>query len=186
MQKLITFAVPCYNSAAYMERAVDSLLAGGEEMEVLIVDDGSTDGTCAALERYKAEHPELKLSVFTAPNTARNENQRNITGPNAFPIRDVPECWTEKSVTIIARVMMTTFPWPGPRNASIFSIERRPSTAFVTVTAISHSFPDARASAVAVTPGTAGSVRAVNETSNANRGPTASAAAARDRYVLFI
>ena len=28
--KLLTVTVPCYNSAAYMERCVDSLLAGGE------------------------------------------------------------------------------------------------------------------------------------------------------------
>ena len=29
MEKLITFAVPCYNSAAYMEHCVDTLLQGG-------------------------------------------------------------------------------------------------------------------------------------------------------------
>ena len=45
--KLLTCVVPCYNSAGWMERAVDSLLAGGEEMEILIVDDGSTDQTRA-------------------------------------------------------------------------------------------------------------------------------------------
>ena len=43
--KLLTCVVPCYNSAAYMERAVDSLLAGGEASEVIIVNDGSTDET---------------------------------------------------------------------------------------------------------------------------------------------
>ena len=41
--KLLTVAVPCYNSAAYMEKAVRSLVVGGEEMDVLLVDDGSTD-----------------------------------------------------------------------------------------------------------------------------------------------
>ena len=30
--KLITVTVPCYNSAAYMERCVNSLLPGGEEI----------------------------------------------------------------------------------------------------------------------------------------------------------
>ena len=29
MDKLITFAVPCYNSAAYMEHCVETLLQGG-------------------------------------------------------------------------------------------------------------------------------------------------------------
>ena len=43
MDKLITFAVPCYNSAAYMEHCVDTLLQGGDDIEIILVDDGSTD-----------------------------------------------------------------------------------------------------------------------------------------------
>ncbi len=58
-RKLLTCVVPCYNSAAYMERAVDSLLAGGEEMEILIVDDGSTDATGAIADRLAREYPEI-------------------------------------------------------------------------------------------------------------------------------
>ena len=59
VRKLLTCVVPCYNSAAYMERAVDSLLAGGEEMEVLIVDDGSTDGTGEIADRLAAAYPSV-------------------------------------------------------------------------------------------------------------------------------
>ena len=55
--KLLTCVVPCYNSAAYMERAVDSLLAGGEEIEVIIVNDGSTDETGTIADRLAGEHP---------------------------------------------------------------------------------------------------------------------------------
>ena len=55
--KLLTFAVPCYNSAAYMEKCVASLLGGGEEVEVLIIDDGSTDDTPAIADRLAAENP---------------------------------------------------------------------------------------------------------------------------------
>ena len=43
--KLLSVAIPCYNSEAYMEKCIDSLLVGGEEVEILIVDDGSTDKT---------------------------------------------------------------------------------------------------------------------------------------------
>lgn len=39
--KLITFAVPCYNSQDYMRRCIDTLLTGGEKVEIIIVDDGS-------------------------------------------------------------------------------------------------------------------------------------------------
>lgn len=65
--KLLTCVVPCYNSAAYMERAVDSLLAGGEEIEVLIVDDGSTDETGAIADRLAGEYPSV-IRVHHQPN----------------------------------------------------------------------------------------------------------------------
>ena len=65
--KLLTCVVPCYNSAAYMERAVDSLLAGGEEMDVLIVDDGSTDETGAIADRMAEAYPAI-IRVHRQPN----------------------------------------------------------------------------------------------------------------------
>ena len=34
--KLITFAVPCYNSAAYMEHCIDTLLTAGDEAERIL------------------------------------------------------------------------------------------------------------------------------------------------------
>ena len=40
-QKLITFAVPCYNSAAYMRHCIETLLTAGEQAEIILVDDGS-------------------------------------------------------------------------------------------------------------------------------------------------
>lgn len=57
--KLLSFAVPCYNSAAYMEKCVESLLRGGEDVEIIIVDDGSTDETALIADRYAAEHPSI-------------------------------------------------------------------------------------------------------------------------------
>ena len=47
--KLITFAIPCYNSAEYMEKCIDSLLKAGEEAEILIVNDGSTKDNTAEI-----------------------------------------------------------------------------------------------------------------------------------------
>ena len=37
--KLLTVAIPCYNSQDYMEKCIDSLLIGGEDVEIIIVDD---------------------------------------------------------------------------------------------------------------------------------------------------
>ena len=43
--KILTVAIPCYNSEEYMRKAIDHALVGGEDVEVLVIDDGSTDGT---------------------------------------------------------------------------------------------------------------------------------------------
>lgn len=40
--KTISFAVPCFNSADYMEKCVESLLPCGDDIEIILVDDGST------------------------------------------------------------------------------------------------------------------------------------------------
>ncbi len=57
--KLITFAVPCYNSAAYMERCINSLIKGKEDVEIIIVDDGSTDDTGKIADGYQKRYPKL-------------------------------------------------------------------------------------------------------------------------------
>ena len=43
--KLLTFTIPCYNSQDYMRHCIESILPGGEDVEILIVDDGSKDDT---------------------------------------------------------------------------------------------------------------------------------------------
>ena len=39
--KLLSIAIPCYNSESYMEKCIDSLLAGGEDVEILVVNTSS-------------------------------------------------------------------------------------------------------------------------------------------------
>jgi len=57
--KLISFAVPCYNSENYMHRCVDSLLTGGDEVEIILVNDGSTDRTGEIADEYKNKYPNI-------------------------------------------------------------------------------------------------------------------------------
>lgn len=61
--KLLSFTVPCYNSAAYMEKCIESLLAGGEDVEILIVDDGSTDDTAEIADRYQEQYPTIVKAI---------------------------------------------------------------------------------------------------------------------------
>ena len=51
--KYISFAIPCYNSEAYMAQAIESILPGGEDVEILIVNDGSKDRTAEIGKEYK-------------------------------------------------------------------------------------------------------------------------------------
>ena len=64
MEKLITFAVPCYNSAAYMRHCVDTLLTAGERAEIILVDDGSTkDETPAICDEYAEKYPTIVRAI---------------------------------------------------------------------------------------------------------------------------
>lgn len=57
--KLLSVAVPCYNSEAYMEHCVTTLVSGGEEVEVIIVNDGSKDGTHDKAVMLSEKYPDI-------------------------------------------------------------------------------------------------------------------------------
>lgn len=61
--KILSFAVPCYNSAAYMKNCVESLLVGGEDVEIIIVDDGSSDETAQIADEYERKYPTIIKAV---------------------------------------------------------------------------------------------------------------------------
>ena len=58
--KTISFAVPCYNSAAYMDHCIETLLACGDDVEILIVNDGSTrDNTAEKADEWQRRYPDV-------------------------------------------------------------------------------------------------------------------------------
>ena len=60
----ISAIVPCYNAADFVERAVTRLLAQtGVEIEIVVVDDGSTDATAEIARGLAERHPEV---IFVA------------------------------------------------------------------------------------------------------------------------
>lgn len=81
--KLLSVAIPCYNSEAYMRNCIHSLLAGGEEVEIIIVDDGSKDGTAAIADEYAEKYPgpSLRRSIRKTAVTARQSTQVCATLP---------------------------------------------------------------------------------------------------------
>ncbi len=65
--KYITFTIPCYNSENYMEKAIQSILPAGEDVEILIVNDGSSDGTEEIGRKYAREYPSI-IKVISKEN----------------------------------------------------------------------------------------------------------------------
>lgn len=81
--KLLSFAVPCYNSEAYMEKCIESLLPGGKDVEILIVDDGSSDRTAEIADAYAERYPGI-IRAIHQPNgghgVAVNTGLKNAAG----------------------------------------------------------------------------------------------------------
>ena len=82
--KLLTVAIPCYNSESYMEHCINTLLTGGEEVEIIIVDDGSAkDRTGEIADRYAREYPTICRAIHQengGHGEAVNTGLKNATG----------------------------------------------------------------------------------------------------------
>ena len=90
-QKLITFAVPCYNSAAYMRHCIETLLSAGEQAEIILVDDGSVkDETPAICDEYAAKYP----TIVKAVHQEKVATARASTRASATPPASTTRSWT--------------------------------------------------------------------------------------------
>lgn len=82
--KLLSIAIPCYNSESYMEKCIESLLVGGEDVEIIIVDDGSTkDRTAEIADAYAAKYPSIIKAIHKengGHGSAVNTGIANATG----------------------------------------------------------------------------------------------------------
>ncbi len=104
--KLITFTVPCYNSEGYMSHCIDTLLSGGTDVEIIIVDDGSKDKTGEIADEYAASYPDI-VKVIHKENgghgTGVNEGVHNATGMY-FKVVDSDD-WVDEEAL---RILLTT------------------------------------------------------------------------------
>ena len=81
--KLLTVAIPCYNSQEYMKHAIESALVGGEDIEILIVDDGSKDDTAKIADEFEAQYPGIIRAIHQengGHGEAVNAGLRNAKG----------------------------------------------------------------------------------------------------------
>lgn len=81
----VSVVVPCYNCRDTVVKSLDSLAAQTlKDIEIIAVNDGSTDGTLSVLEDYQRNHPELNMKVFSKINEGiaecRNFGVSKVTG----------------------------------------------------------------------------------------------------------
>lgn len=55
--KLLSIVVPSYNSQDYLCRCLDTVVQGGQDVEIIVVDDGSTDSTAEIAREYCDRFP---------------------------------------------------------------------------------------------------------------------------------
>lgn len=99
MSKLLSVVIPCYNSEDYMEHCIKTLLVGGDEVEIIIVDDGSKDQTAEIADRYAAEYPTIVRAIHQengGHGEALNTGIKNATG-TYFKVVDSDD-WVDSKV----------------------------------------------------------------------------------------
>ncbi len=81
--KLLTVTIPCYNSQDYMANCIESILPGGDRVEIIVIDDGSKDRTGEIADAYAEKYPDI-VRVVHQPNGGHgegiNQGLRRATG----------------------------------------------------------------------------------------------------------
>lgn len=84
---LISVVIPAYNYAHILPRALDSVLGQwADDIEVLVINDGSRDNTAEVLAEYQARHPQLQVihQANAGAAAARNHGIRLARGRYAL------------------------------------------------------------------------------------------------------
>lgn len=83
VMKLLSVVIPCYNSQEYMRYCIESLLPGGDDVELLIVNDGSSDQTADIANEYAKKYPTIIKAIHQengGHGEAVNTGIRNASG----------------------------------------------------------------------------------------------------------
>lgn len=105
--KLLSIAVPCYNSENYMENCIQSLLKGGDEIEILIVNDGSKDRTAEIADEYEKKYPGIVRAIHQenkGHGGAVNAGLENATGLY-FKVVDSDDWLNEEALKKVMQVL---------------------------------------------------------------------------------
>jgi len=96
----VSVIIPTYNRLPMLKEAVDSVLAQDfEDMELTVVDDGSTDGTAEEIKRYGGRVKLLQHSVNKGVSAARNKGILHAKG-KYIAFLDSDDLWVKGKMKI--------------------------------------------------------------------------------------
>jgi glycosyltransferase involved in cell wall biosynthesis len=82
-QSLITVIIPAYNAEAYITKCIEHIIHQTyKTLEIIIVDDGSTDNTHSIITKYAKHDKRIKVlhQQNSGPSDARNNGLKNANG----------------------------------------------------------------------------------------------------------
>lgn len=118
--KILSIAIPCYNSQDYMEKCIKSLLPGGEDVEILVVNDGSKDRTAQIADEYEKRYPGIVRAIHQengGHGEAVNAGIRHATGAY-FKVVDSDD-WVDSQILLEILEKLKEF-LKGPETVDMF------------------------------------------------------------------
>ena len=129
---LISVVMPCYNAIPYLEAAVASVLGQSyPHVELVVVDDGSTDGSTDIIQRLAAEHPDRVTALYQSragPYAARNHGLVHARG-NFIAFLDADDYWDPDALKYLHDAIDAShadLAYCGWRNVGITATDSRP------------------------------------------------------------
>lgn len=95
----VSVIIPVYNCEQFIEKAITSVLQQPEVYEVVVVNDGSTDGTETIITQLQVQHPKIKLyhhanKINKGRSATRNLGIQKATG-NFIAFLDADDFYLE-------------------------------------------------------------------------------------------
>ena len=108
MSQLVSVIIPAYNQGHFLAEAVDSVLAQTyADVEVIVVDDGSTDNTAEVAQAYQDPRVRYVYKENGGLSSARNEGLRHAQG-DFISYLDSDDCFLPEKLTILLGALADT------------------------------------------------------------------------------
>ena len=77
---LVSVVIPTYNRAHLIEATLESVASSSwRPVEIVIADDGSTDGTSGVVADFAARHPDVRVQYLERPHEGANHARTDVS-----------------------------------------------------------------------------------------------------------